>query len=64
MKRFQEAETRPVAFDIALTITMTWMTENFHQQLNAKYCLQGNNLRSKGAEVLGRLLARNKTLRR
>ncbi|XP_030255940.1 leucine-rich repeat-containing protein 45 [Sparus aurata] len=26
--------------------------------------LKGNNLRSKGAEVLGRLLARNKTLRR
>uniref|UniRef100_A0A671V5J8 Leucine rich repeat containing 45 n=1 Tax=Sparus aurata TaxID=8175 RepID=A0A671V5J8_SPAAU len=48
----------------ALRIIMTWMTENFHQQLNAKYCLQGNNLRSKGAEVLGRLLARNKTLRR
>uniref|UniRef100_A0A3B4GTL8 Leucine rich repeat containing 45 n=1 Tax=Pundamilia nyererei TaxID=303518 RepID=A0A3B4GTL8_9CICH len=28
------------------------------------YCSQGNNLRSSGAEVLGQLLAQNKTLRR
>uniref|UniRef100_A0A3B4XW35 Leucine rich repeat containing 45 n=1 Tax=Seriola lalandi dorsalis TaxID=1841481 RepID=A0A3B4XW35_SERLL len=31
---------------------------------DANYCSQGNNLRSSGAEVLGKLLAHNKTLRR
>uniref|UniRef100_A0A671V351 Leucine rich repeat containing 45 n=1 Tax=Sparus aurata TaxID=8175 RepID=A0A671V351_SPAAU len=50
--------------EVSLSDCMLSEEGNFHQQLNAKYCLQGNNLRSKGAEVLGRLLARNKTLRR
>lgn len=31
MKRLQEPETRPVSYDTALLMTITWMTENLHR---------------------------------
>ena len=33
MKCLQETETHPVVYDTALRITMTSMTENFHQHV-------------------------------
>lgn len=33
MKRLQETETPPVAYNTALRKTVTWMTEKFHQDL-------------------------------
>ena len=30
---FQSSETSPVAYDTAPRFTMTWMTENLHQQV-------------------------------
>ena len=32
MKHLQETETNPVAYATTSRITMTWMTENLHQQ--------------------------------
>ena len=37
MKRLQDTETSPVTYDTAPGITMTWMTENHHQQSDSTY---------------------------
>ena len=34
VKRLQESGNSPVAYDIALSFSMTWMSENPHQQLS------------------------------
>ena len=33
MKYLEDTETFPVAYDTALMITMSWMTEKLHQQV-------------------------------
>ena len=37
VRRLQETETSPIAYDTALRITTTWMTENPHQQFLDKW---------------------------
>ena len=41
MTRPQQSETHPAAYDRAPRITMTWMIENLHQEVNNQRLLQG-----------------------